>query len=70
MKLHGNKLKRFIAMWKQIKLLNGKKKKKKKKKKLGALTKYYVVNTLVDPIHCCFKYIRIIYNKEKIVYHI
>ena len=56
-------------MWKQIKLLN-EKKKKKKKKKMGAVTKYYVVNTLVDPIHCCFKYIKIIYNKEKIAYHI
>ena len=32
--------------------------------------KYYVVNTFVYPTHCCFRYTNIIYNKEKITYHI
>ena len=40
------------------------------KRKTGAVTKYYLVNTFVDPTHSCFRYTRIIYNKEKIVYHI
>ena len=40
------------------------------KEKLGAVTTYYLVNTFVDPTHSCFRYSRIIYNKEKIVYHI
>ena len=40
------------------------------KEKLGAVTKYYVANTFVDPTHCCFRYTKIIYNKEKIAYHI
>ena len=31
---------------------------------LGAVTKYYVVSTFVDPIRCCFRYTKIIHNKE------
>ena len=39
------------------------------KEKLGAGTKYYLVNTFADSTHGCFRYTKIIYNKEKIVYH-
>ena len=38
-------------------------------KKTEAVTKYYLVNTFVDPTHSCFRYTKIIYNKEKIIYH-
>ena len=38
------------------------------KEKLGAVAKYYIGDTFVDPTHCCFWYTRIIYNKEKIAY--
>ena len=41
----------------------------RRKEKLGAGTKYYLVNTFADPTHGCFRYTKIIYNKEKIVYH-
>ena len=40
------------------------------KEKLGAVTKYYLVNTFVDPTHSCFRYTKTIYNREKIVYYI
>ena len=40
------------------------------KRKTRAVTKYYLVNTFVDPTHFCFRYTKIIYNKEEIVYHI
>ena len=39
------------------------------KEKLGAVTKYYLVNTFVDPTYSCFRYTKTIYNREKIVYH-
>ena len=37
------------------------------KEKLGAVTKHYLVNTFVDSTHCCFRYTKITYNKDKIV---
>ena len=40
------------------------------KKKLEGVTKQYLVNTFVDPTHCCFRYTKIMYNKEEIAYHI
>ena len=30
----------------------------------------YIGNTFVDPTHCDFRYTKIIYNKEKIAYHV
>ena len=41
----------------------------RRKEKLGAGTKYYLVYTFADPTHGCFRYTKIIYNKDKIVYH-
>ena len=49
LRLYGNKSKAFLARWSE---------------KLGAVTKYYLVNTFVDPIHSRFRYTKIIYNKE------
>ena len=40
------------------------------KEKLGAVTKYWIDNTFVNPTHCFFRYTKIIYNKEKIARHI
>ena len=40
------------------------------KEKVGAVTKYYLVKTFVDSTHSCFRYTKIIYNKNKIIYHI
>ena len=40
------------------------------KEKVGVVTKYYLLNTFVDSTHSCFRYTKIIYNKNKIVYHI
>ena len=35
-----------------------------------SVMKYYLFKTFVDPTHCCFRCTKIVYNKEKIVYHI
>ena len=35
-----------------------------------SVMKYYLFNAFVDPTHCYFRYTKIVYNKEKIVYHI
>ena len=40
------------------------------KEKVGAVKKYYLVNTFVDSTHSCFRYTKIISNKNKIIYHI
>ena len=40
------------------------------KEKLRAVNKYFIGNKFVDPTHCCFRYTKIICNKEKIVYYI
>ena len=32
--------------------------------------KYYIGNTFVDPTYYRFRYTKIVYNKEKIAYHV
>ena len=36
----------------------------------GYATNKYIGNTFIDPTHFGFRYTKIIYNKEKIAYHI
>ena len=32
--------------------------------------KYYIGKSFVDPTHCCFRYMKAVYNKEKITYRV
>ena len=38
--------------------------------KKKTVMKYYLVNTFVNPTHSCFRYTKIMYNKQKIAYHL